>query len=59
MIRALVDFALNNRFVVIALALLALGWGAMAVCPDLPIPPWPRFERNKLQGTDSWPKSAI
>ena len=28
MIRALVDFALNNRFVVLALAILALGWGA-------------------------------
>ena len=27
MIRALVDFALNNRFVVIAIALLLIFWG--------------------------------
>jgi cobalt-zinc-cadmium resistance protein CzcA len=30
MIRALVDFALNNRFVVIAIALLLIFWGAIS-----------------------------
>ena len=30
MIRALVDFALNNRFVVLAITILALGWGAIS-----------------------------
>src|ERR1700730_16659827 len=42
MIRALVDFALNNKFVVLAVAILLLGWGAVSfhnlpgeACPDI------------------------
>ena len=30
MIRALVDFALNNKFVVLAIAVFLLGWGAIS-----------------------------
>ena len=30
MIRALVFYALNNKFVVLAVALLLLGWGAIS-----------------------------
>ena len=45
MIRALVDFALNNRFVVIALALLALGWGAISF-HNLPVEAYPDIADN-------------
>jgi hypothetical protein len=40
-IRVLVDFALNNKFVVLAVAILLLGWGASSrftICRWRPIP---------------------
>ena len=40
MIRALVDFALNNKFVVLATAVLLLGWGAISF-HNLPVEAYP------------------
>jgi len=39
MIRKLVDFALNNQYVVLAIGLLLLGWGRcrFTTCPSRPI----------------------
>src|SRR3984957_13045735 len=57
MIRALVDFALNNRFVVIALALLTLGWGAISF-HDLPVEAYPDVADNYVQIITQWPGRA-
>src|SRR5450631_3675907 len=57
MIRALVDFALNNRFVVIALAILALGWGAIAF-HNLPVEAYPDIADNYVTVITQWPGRA-
>lgn len=57
MIRALVDFALNNRFVVIALAILTLGWGANAF-HNLPIEAYPDIADNYVTVITQWPGRA-
>src|SRR5450631_1173832 len=57
MIRALVDFALNNRFVVIALALLALGWGAISF-HNLPVEAYPDIADNYVTVITQWPGRA-
>src|SRR6266481_6042332 len=57
MIRALVDFALNNRFVVIALALLALGWGAISF-HNLPVEAYPDIADNYVTVSTQWPGRA-
>src|SRR6202045_216224 len=57
MIRALVDFALNNRFVVIALALLALGWGAISF-HNLPVEAYPDIADNYVTIISQWPGRA-
>src|SRR6266481_2024992 len=57
MIRALVDFALNNRFVVNALALLALGWGAISF-HNLPIEAYPDIADNYVTVITQWPGRA-
>jgi cobalt-zinc-cadmium resistance protein CzcA len=44
-IRALVDFALNNRFVVLAVAILLLGWGAFSF-HELPVEAYPDIADN-------------
>jgi cobalt-zinc-cadmium resistance protein CzcA len=54
MIRALVDFALNNRFVVIALALLLLGWGAISF-HNLPVEAYPDIADNYVTVITQWP----
>src|SRR6202158_2398010 len=54
MIRALVDFALNNRFVVIALAILALGWGAISF-HNLPVEAYPDIADNYVTVITQWP----
>jgi cobalt-zinc-cadmium resistance protein CzcA len=40
MIRGLVDFALNNRFMILAIAILLFVWGAISFhnLPSRPIP---------------------
>jgi cobalt-zinc-cadmium resistance protein CzcA len=57
MIRSLVDFALNNRFVVIALAILALGWGAISF-HNLPVEAYPDIADNYVTVITQWPGRA-
>jgi heavy metal efflux system protein len=54
MIRALVDFALNNRFVVLAIAILALAWGAVSF-HNLPVEAYPDIADNYVTIITQWP----
>jgi cobalt-zinc-cadmium resistance protein CzcA len=54
MIRSLVDFALNNRFVVLAIALLLLGWGAISF-HNLPVEAYPDIADNYVTVITQWP----
>jgi heavy metal efflux system protein len=54
MIRALVDFALNNRFVVLAIAVLLLGWGAISF-HNLPVEAYPDIGDNYVTVITQWP----
>jgi cobalt-zinc-cadmium resistance protein CzcA len=56
-IRALVDFSLNNRFVVIALGLLLLGWGAISF-HNLPVEAYPDIADNYVTIITQWPGRA-
>src|SRR3984957_16756444 len=53
MIRALVDFALNNKFVVIALAVLLIGWGAISF-HNLPVEAYPDIADNYVTVITQW-----
>jgi cobalt-zinc-cadmium resistance protein CzcA len=54
MIRTLVDFALNNRFVVIAIALLLILWGAISF-HQLPVEAYPDIADNYVTVITQWP----
>src|SRR3984885_4614579 len=54
MIRALVDFALNNRFVVLAAAVLLLAWGGVSF-HNLPIEAYPDIGDNYVTVITQWP----
>ncbi len=54
MIRALVDFALNNRFVVLALGILLAGFGAVAF-HNLPVEAYPDIADNYVTVITQWP----
>src|ERR1700723_882388 len=54
MIRKLVDFALNNRFVVIALALLIFFAGALAF-HEMPVEAYPDIADNYVNIISQWP----
>jgi len=54
MIRALVDFALNNKFVVIAIAILLMGWGAISF-HNLPVEAYPDIADNYVTVISQWP----
>jgi cobalt-zinc-cadmium resistance protein CzcA len=54
MIRALVDFALNNKFVVVAIAVLLIGWGAISF-HDLPVEAYPDIADNYVTVITQWP----
>jgi cobalt-zinc-cadmium resistance protein CzcA len=54
MIRALVDFALNNKFVVLAIAVLLLGWGAISF-HNLPVEAYPDIADNYVTVITQWP----
>ena len=54
MIRALVDFALNNKFVVLALAVLLAGWGAISF-HELPVEAYPDIADNYVTVITQWP----
>jgi cobalt-zinc-cadmium resistance protein CzcA len=54
MIRTLVDFALNNKFVVIAFAILLIGWGAISF-HNLPVEAYPDIADNYVTVITQWP----
>src|SRR6202023_939944 len=54
MIRKVVDFALNNRFVVLAIALLLLAWGAISF-HNLPVEAYPDVANNYVDIITQWP----
>src|ERR1700757_3109343 len=57
MIRVLVDFALNNKFVVISLAILAVLWGAISF-HNLPVEAYPDIADNYVTVITQWPGRA-
>ena len=57
MIRGLVDFALNNRFVVLAVGLLLAGWGAISF-HNLPVEAYPDIADNYVTVITQWPGRA-
>src|SRR5580698_9142597 len=54
MIRSLVDFALNNRFLVLALAILLFIWGGVAF-HQLPVEAYPDVANNYVEIITQWP----
>src|SRR6202023_3325849 len=54
MIRKFVDFALENRFLVLAGALLMFGWGAIAF-HQLPVEAYPDVANNYVEIITQWP----
>src|SRR5277367_6813418 len=53
MIRALVDFALNNKFVVLAIGVLLIGWGAISF-HNLPVEAYPDIADNYVTVITQW-----
>ena len=54
MIRALVDFALNNKFVVLAIGSLLLAWGVISF-HNLPVEAYPDIADNYVTVITQWP----
>jgi heavy metal efflux system protein len=54
MIRAAVDFALNNRFLILAMALLLFIWGAISF-HQLPVEAYPDVANNYVEIITQWP----
>src|SRR6201981_1144098 len=57
MIRAIVAFALDNRFIVFAIAVLLLVWGAVSF-HNLPVEAYPDVANNYVQIITQWPGRA-
>ena len=57
MIRGLVDFSLNNRLLVVALAILLFAWGVISF-ENLPIEAYPDIANNYVQIITQWPGRA-
>jgi heavy metal efflux system protein len=57
MIRTLVDAALNNRFIILTLAILLLAWGAVSF-HNLPVEAYPDVADNYVQVITQWPGRA-
>ncbi|HXE14273.1 MAG TPA: CusA/CzcA family heavy metal efflux RND transporter [Bryobacteraceae bacterium] len=57
MIRAVVDYALRNRLLVLALGLLLLAWGAISF-KNLPVEAYPDVANNYVQVITQWPGRA-
>jgi len=57
MIRGLVDFALNNRLLVIAIAVLLFAWGIVSF-RNLPIEAYPDVANNYVNIITQWPGRA-
>src|SRR5579863_825386 len=54
MIRRVVDFALNNRWMVLAIALVLFGWGIISF-RNLPIEAYPDVADNYVEVITQWP----
>ena len=57
MIRRLVDFALDNRVLILAVAILLLIWGAISF-HNLPVEAYPDVANNYVQIITQWPGRA-
>ncbi len=57
MLRGLVDYALNNRFLIMALAVLLFIWGVISF-KNLPIEAYPDVANNYVQIITQWPGRA-
>jgi cobalt-zinc-cadmium resistance protein CzcA len=57
MIRAIVNYALDNRFIVLAIAILLLIWGAVSF-HELPVEAYPDVANNYVQVITQWPGRA-
>jgi heavy metal efflux system protein len=57
MIARLVEFALNNKFMVLALTILLLVWGAISF-RNLPVEAYPDVANNYVQVITQWPGRA-
>src|SRR6201996_1748985 len=57
MIRALVDFSLNNRFLILLATILLLIWGAISF-HNLPVEAYPDVANNYVQVITQWPGRA-
>src|ERR1700688_1803337 len=57
MIRGLVDYALNNRFLILAIAILLLVWGGISF-HTLPVEAYPDVANNYVQVITQWPGRA-
>jgi heavy metal efflux system protein len=57
MIRGLIDFALNNRWLVLGAAILLFGWGAVSF-HNLPVEAYPDVANNYVQVITQWPGRA-
>src|SRR6201985_1464722 len=57
MIRNLVDFALNNRFMILAIAILLFVWGAISF-HNLPVEAYPDVANNYVEVITQWPGRA-
>src|SRR6202047_2119104 len=57
MIRRLVDFSLDNRFLVLAAAILLLVWGAISF-HQLPVEAYPDVANNYVEIITQWPGIA-
>jgi len=57
MIRGLVDFALHNRLLVLALAIMLFVWGVISF-ENLPIEAYPDVANNYVQVITQWPGRA-
>jgi len=54
MIRKVVDFSLSNRFIVLAIAILILAWGAISF-HNLPVEAYPDVANNYVEIITQWP----
>jgi cobalt-zinc-cadmium resistance protein CzcA len=57
MVRKLVDFALNNRFLILAAAVLLVIWGAVSF-HNLPVEAYPDVANNYVEIITQWPGRA-
>src|SRR6202790_2807386 len=57
MIRKLINYALENRFMILALAVLLLLWGALSF-HNLPVEAYPDVANNYVQVITQWPGRA-